>query len=95
MSRLIPCSNIIDDTRLIRSLEINYRHFEDDLNPRVFKKEGFKHLDRVVNLVRLGYLGELDHELTKAQCAKYRIYSIIDLHAAPGGLSVFTRVYML
>lgn len=30
---------------------MNYRHFEDDANPRVFKKEGLKHLDRVVNLV--------------------------------------------
>ncbi|KAI5781410.1 glycoside hydrolase superfamily [Geopyxis carbonaria] len=28
----------------------NYRHFEDDMNPRVLKPEGFKWLDRVVNL---------------------------------------------
>lgn len=33
-------------------LPINYRHFEDDSNPRVLKKEGFKHLDRVIDLVR-------------------------------------------
>ncbi|KAF8134581.1 glycoside hydrolase family 5 protein [Boletus edulis] len=31
-------------------LPFNYRHFEDDMNPRVLKKEGFKHLDRVVDL---------------------------------------------
>ena len=31
--------------------QINYRHFEDDMNPRVFKKEGLKHLDRVIELV--------------------------------------------
>jgi hypothetical protein len=32
-------------------LPINYRHLEDDMNPRVFKKEGLKHLDRVIELV--------------------------------------------
>lgn len=26
----------------------NYRHFEDDMNPRVLKESGFKHLDRVI-----------------------------------------------
>jgi len=29
----------------------NYRHFEDDMNPRVLKSGGFKHLDRVIDLV--------------------------------------------
>jgi len=29
-------------------IAINYRHFEDDMSPRVLKPEGFKHLDRVV-----------------------------------------------
>ena len=38
------------------------------MNPRVLKKEGFKHLDRVVDL-----------------CAKHGIYTILDLHTAPGG----------
>lgn len=32
-------------------LSFNYRHFEDDMNPFVIKEEGFKHLDRVINLV--------------------------------------------
>ena len=32
-------------------LPFNYRHFEDDMNPRVLKTSGFKHLDRVVDLV--------------------------------------------
>lgn len=32
-------------------LPFNHRHFEDDMNPRVLKVEGFKHLDRVVDLV--------------------------------------------
>jgi aryl-phospho-beta-D-glucosidase BglC (GH1 family) len=32
-------------------LPVNYRHFEDDMNPRVFKKEGLKHLDRVIDIV--------------------------------------------
>lgn len=49
-------------------IAINYRHFEDDLNPRVLKKSGFKHLDRVVDL-----------------CAAHGIYTVIDLHALPGG----------
>jgi len=32
-------------------LPFNYRHLEDDMNPRVLKEEGFKHLDRVIELV--------------------------------------------
>ncbi|KAF3917373.1 Endoglucanase [Orbilia brochopaga] len=46
----------------------NYRHFEDDLNPRVLKSEGFKHLDRLVTI-----------------CAEHGIYTILDMHTAPGG----------
>jgi endoglucanase len=34
---------------LIR-IPINYRLFEDDMNPRVIKPEGFRHLDRVIKL---------------------------------------------
>lgn len=52
-------------------LPINYRHFEDDMAPGVFKPEGLKHLDRVIDL-----------------CAKHGIYTVIDLHAAPGGQNV-------
>lgn len=52
-------------------LPVNYRHFEDDMNPRVFREEGLRHLDRVVDL-----------------CARHGIYTIIDLHAAPGGQNV-------
>lgn len=32
-------------------LPFNYHHFEEDMNPRVLKQSGFKHLDRVVELV--------------------------------------------
>jgi aryl-phospho-beta-D-glucosidase BglC (GH1 family) len=49
-------------------LPFNYRHFEDDMNPRVLKESGFKHLDRVVDI-----------------CTKHKIYTILDLHTAPGG----------
>ncbi|KAF8882259.1 glycoside hydrolase family 5 protein [Infundibulicybe gibba] len=49
-------------------LPFNYRHFEDDMNPRVLKESGFKHLDRVISI-----------------CAKHGIYTILDLHTAPGG----------
>lgn len=45
------------DARYIASLGLNlvripihYRLFEDDLNPRVIRASGFKHLDRVVKL---------------------------------------------
>jgi endoglucanase len=45
------------DARFIRSLglnllrlPVNYRHFEDDSEPFVIKEEGFKHLDRVIEL---------------------------------------------
>ncbi|KAF8429702.1 putative glucanase [Tirmania nivea] len=31
-------------------IPFNYRHFEDNMNPKVLKTEGFKHLDRVINL---------------------------------------------
>lgn len=49
-------------------LPFNYRHLEDDMNPRVLKADGFKHLDRVVDL-----------------CARHGIYTILDMHTAPGG----------
>ncbi|CAK5284141.1 unnamed protein product [Mycena citricolor] len=49
-------------------LPFNYHHFEDDMNPRVLKESGFKHLDRVIDL-----------------CAAHGIYTILDLHTAPGG----------
>jgi len=32
-------------------IPFNYRHFEDDMNPRILKESGFKHLDRVIDLV--------------------------------------------
>jgi endoglucanase len=46
-----------EDAEFIRSLglnllrlPINYRHFEDDMEPFDVKAEGFKHLDRVIDL---------------------------------------------
>ena len=48
-----------DDFIFIKSLGVNvlrfalnYRHFEDDQEPGKFKEEGFKHLDRVLELCR-------------------------------------------
>lgn len=32
-------------------IPFNYRHFEDDMNPGVLKSSGFKHLDRVIDIV--------------------------------------------
>jgi aryl-phospho-beta-D-glucosidase BglC (GH1 family) len=47
-----------DDAKYFASLGLNciripfnYRHLEDDMNPRILKNEGFKHLDRVIELV--------------------------------------------
>ncbi|KZV64525.1 glycoside hydrolase family 5 protein [Peniophora sp. CONT] len=64
-----------EDAKYFKSLGLNciriafnYRHFEDDMNPRILKASGFKHLDRVIDL-----------------CAKHGIYTILDLHTAPGG----------
>ena len=63
-----------DDAKFLASLgfnlvriPINYRHLESDLEPGVIRSEGFRHLDRVVEL-----------------CSRHGIYTIIDLHAAPG-----------
>ncbi|CAH0058137.1 unnamed protein product [Clonostachys solani] len=47
---------------------LNYHHFEDDMKPFQIKEEGFKHVDRVIDI-----------------CAKHGIYTIIDMHALPGG----------
>ncbi|KPI45421.1 Endoglucanase C [Cyphellophora attinorum] len=46
-----------EDAKFYKSLGLNsirvpfnYRHFEDDMNPKVLKQSGFKHLDRVVDV---------------------------------------------
>src|SRR5579884_2398390 len=46
-----------DDAQFIASLglnllrlPVNYRHFESDMEPFIIKQEGFKHLDRVIDL---------------------------------------------
>lgn len=46
-----------DDAQYLKSLGLNclrlpfhYRHFEDDMAPRVLKVDGFKHLDRVIEI---------------------------------------------
>ncbi|KAL4248208.1 glycosyl hydrolase 5 (cellulase A) family protein [Abortiporus biennis] len=49
-------------------IAINYRHFEDDMAPKVLKGDGFRHLDRVIKI-----------------CAEQGIYTILDMHTAPGG----------
>jgi endoglucanase len=46
---------------------INYRHFEYDDAPLQVRPEGFRQLDRVIDL-----------------CGRHGIYTVIDLHAAPG-----------
>lgn len=56
------------------------------MNPRVFKKDGLKHLDRVIQIVCRSVQVTKPLLLTFMQCAKYGIYTVIDLHAAPGGM---------
>lgn len=53
-----------DDAKFFASLGLNclrlpfnYRHLEDDMNPKVLKVEGFKHLDRVIDLVCFQFVG--------------------------------------
>ncbi|KAF9053006.1 glycoside hydrolase family 5 protein [Panaeolus papilionaceus] len=65
------------DAEFFKSLGLNciriavgYRHFEDDMNPRIMKPDAFKHLDRAI-----------------AACAAHSIYTVIDMHTAPGGQS--------
>jgi len=64
----------VDDARYLASLGLNsvrvpfsYRHFEDDDRPFQLKEEGFRWLDRIVDI-----------------CADAGLYTILDLHAAPG-----------
>lgn len=47
-------------------IPFNYRHLEDDMNPRVLKESGFKHLDRVVDLVG-SLVGPISFALFKEQ----------------------------
>jgi hypothetical protein len=56
-------------------LPFNYRHLEDDMNPRVLKVEGFKHLDRVIDLVSSGF-----------SCCKI-VQELINLFSAPATTS--------
>jgi endoglucanase len=51
-------------------LPVNYHHFEDDQRPFEVREEGFRHLDRAIEV-----------------CAAAGLYTIVDLHALPGGQS--------
>lgn len=53
-------------------IPFNYRHFEDNTNPRVLKESGFKHLDRVIALVSntsTFQIGSLDMRLERVRGA--------------------------
>ncbi len=49
-------------------IPFNYRLFENDQNPYLYIEEGFKEIDRILEL-----------------CEKYKLYCVLDLHAAAGG----------
>lgn len=73
--RLLSVFFTEDDARLLAGLglnllrlPVNYRHLEDDARPFQVIEDGFRHLDRVVDL-----------------CGAHGIYTVIDLHALPGG----------
>jgi hypothetical protein len=64
------------DAKYFASLGLNclripfsYKHFEDDMNPRVLKTEGFKQLDRVIDLVRsMTYLSSVLSLIAELVC---------------------------
>ncbi len=37
----------------MQRIAINYRHLNDDMNPEVIKEEGFKYIDRTIEIVRV------------------------------------------
>lgn len=81
-----------DDARWFRSLglnlqrlAINYRHLNDDMDPYVIKEEGFKWIDRVVRLVSVLLDSAQDEPDVTVKNAAEGIFTILDLHAAPGG----------
>lgn len=47
----------------------NYRHFEDDMNPRILKPDGFKWLDRVIDMVPI-----VEAQLTNLVCSSQHIH---------------------
>lgn len=57
-------------------LGFNYHHFEDDMNPFVIKEEGFKHLDRVIDIVcRYSHLRGVGYLANKLEvCEEWNIY---------------------
>ena len=55
-------------------LPFNYRHFEDDMNPFVFKESGFKHLDRVINIVSSYSFGEVDESALPMEFIRFWIF---------------------
>lgn len=58
-------------------LPINYRHLEDDMNPRVFKKEGLKHLDRVIELVSVNGVVTFSSPLSSCPHGTYDVHADI------------------
>lgn len=65
---------------------LNYHHFEDDMKPFQIKEEGFKHVDRVIDIVGIPSLKrDAETPADDCKCAKHGIYTIIDMHALPGG----------
>lgn len=80
-----------DDAKFFASLGLNclrlpfnYRHFEDDMNPRVLKESGFKHLDRVIELVGIFQVNASTHvETISAQNTKSTQSSICTLSRVP------------
>jgi hypothetical protein len=55
-------------------LSFNYHHFEDDMDPFVIKEEGFKHLDRAIEIV--SFQGCLLTKLTPATFSAQSIRSM-------------------
>jgi hypothetical protein len=78
-------------------LGVNYHHFEDDMNPRVFQYEGLKHLDRVIDIVSShpallpnGEVAELDSALGMASTPLW-IFTPCQVVKAQTGIATIPR----
>ena len=67
------------DARFISSLglnllrlPVNYRHFEDDLRPFEIREEGFRHLDRVVELCAAHGIYTIIHSFPTRRSSDHR-----------------------
>lgn len=57
------------------------------MNPGVYNERGFQWLDRIINIVSDSIFLSIA-SLKRSQLGSHGIYTILDLHAAPGGQNI-------